>query len=74
VSRIVGWESFHAAENAPRNPTRTFRQLTESLRLGESSQPHSGPKGRCVLFDFLRKFGAGEGIRTEPNLGKAMPV
>src|SRR6266446_10132953 len=43
VSRIVGWESFHAAENAPRNPTRTFRQLTESLRLGESSQPHSGP-------------------------------
>ena len=41
-----------------------------SIRLGKQK---TAPKGRSKQLIFLRKFGAGEGIRTlDPNLGKVV--
>jgi hypothetical protein len=45
-----------------------YRELT--IFGIEPGVSHSGPEA-AVAFDFLRKFGAGEGIRTpDHNLGK----
>ena len=69
----VGWRHLPRAFARPPQPApRCFPSASPTLTQRPGKQK-AAPKDRSKLLIFLRKSGAGEGIRTlDPNLGKVM--
>ena|SRR5487761_809005 len=69
----VGAIPMPTAVARPLQPaSRCFPHASPVSRTGAGKQK-TAPKDRSKRWIFLRKFGAGEGIRTlDPNLGKVV--